>query len=160
MATQSDEPPQPTPSANTENFYITEADQFVVNELLTFVSDKINTLPYDMIVKLLVDFYSDDDIASAKNIMFQTAFNDRDAQRFVKRKGKDRSLNNIQDILNIFVEMPPQSVPCYVAKELSRLPPLSMNCFDVSSLVKENSMQHIIKIKISLILRHCDDFPF
>ena len=33
--------------------------------------------------------------------------------------------------------MPPQSVPCYVAKELSRLPPLSMNCFDVSSLVKE-----------------------
>ena len=60
MATQSDEPTQPTPSANTENFYITEADQFVVNELFTFVSDKINTLPYDMIVKLLIDFYSDD----------------------------------------------------------------------------------------------------
>ena len=35
MATQSDEPTQPTSSANTENFYITEADQFVVNELLT-----------------------------------------------------------------------------------------------------------------------------
>ena len=49
MATQSDKPTQPTPSANTENFYITEADQFVVNELLTFVSDKINTLPYDMV---------------------------------------------------------------------------------------------------------------
>ena len=56
MATQSDEPTQPTPSANSENFYITEADQIVVKELLTFVSDKINTLPYDMIVKLLVDF--------------------------------------------------------------------------------------------------------
>ena len=33
--------------------------------------------------------------------------------------------------------MPPQSVPCYVAKELSRLPPLSINCFDVTSLVKD-----------------------
>ena len=87
--------------------------------------------------KLLVDFYSDDDIASAKSILFQTAFNDRDAPRLIKRKGKDKSLNNIQDILNIFLEMSPQSVPCYVAKELSRLPPLSMNCFDVSSLVKE-----------------------
>jgi len=44
MATQLDEPTQPTPSANTENFYITEAGQFVVNELVAFVSDKINTL--------------------------------------------------------------------------------------------------------------------
>ena len=33
--------------------------------------------------------------------------------------------------------MPAQSVPCYVAKELSRLPPLSMNCFDVSSPMKD-----------------------
>ena len=32
--------------------------------------------------------------------------------------------------------MPPQSVPCYVVKELLRLPPLSINCPDVSSLVK------------------------
>ena len=67
-----------------------------------------------MIVMLLIDFYSDDDIASAKNILFQTAFNDRDAPRLIKRKGKDKSLNNRQDILNIFLEMPPQSVPCYV----------------------------------------------
>ena len=91
MATQSDEPTQPTPSANTENFYITEADQFVVNEILTFVSDKINTLPYDMIIKLLGNFYSDDDTASAKNILFQMAFNDRDAPQLIKRKGKDKS---------------------------------------------------------------------
>ena len=137
MATQSDEPTQPTPSANTDNFYITEADQIIVNELLTFLSDKINPLPHDMIVKLLVDFYSDDDITSAKNIMFQTAFNGRDAPRLIKRKGKDMSLNIIQDILTIFLEMPPQSVPCYVAKELSRFPPLSVKCFDVSSLVKD-----------------------
>ena len=136
-ATQSDEPTQSTQSANSENFYITEADQIVVNELLTFVSDKINTLPYDMIVKLLVDFNSDDDIASAKNILYQTAFKDRDAPRLIKRKGKDKCLNNIQDILKCVLDMPTQPVPCYVAKELSRLPPLSMNCFVVSSLVKD-----------------------
>ncbi|KAK2166545.1 hypothetical protein NP493_1317g00000 [Ridgeia piscesae] len=100
-----------------------------------------------MIVKLLIDFYSDDDIASAKNILFQTAFNDRDAPRLIKRKGKDKSLNNIQDILNIFLEMPPQSVPCYVARELSRLPPLSMNCFDVSSLVKD-----MASVKLHLLI--------
>ena len=70
MATQSDEPTQPTPSANSENY-------------LRLCQTK-SSLPYDMIVKLLVDFYSDDDIASAKNILFQTAFNDRDAPRLIR----------------------------------------------------------------------------
>ena len=78
-----------------------------------------------MIVKLLGNFYSDDDITSAKNILLQTAINDRDAPRLIKRKGKDKSLNNIQYILKIFLQMPPQSVPCYETKELSRLPPLN-----------------------------------
>ena len=33
--------------------------------------------------------------------------------------------------------MPPSSFSSYVAKDLSRLPPLTMNCFDITSLVKD-----------------------
>ena len=137
MTTPSDEPSQSSQSTDTANIYITDTDKIVVNKLLTFVCDKVNSLPYDMIVKLIVDFYSDDDVATDKNILFQAAFFNRDAPRLFKRQGKDKKLNNIQDILNIFLEVPPQSAPCYVTKELSSLPPLSMNCFDVSSLVKD-----------------------
>ena len=47
-----------TPCSGTDS----EANTLIVNELLTFVSDKINTMPYDMLIKLLTDFYSDEDI--------------------------------------------------------------------------------------------------
>ena len=114
-----------------------EANTLIVNELLTFVSDKINTMPYDMLVKLLSDFYSDEDITTAKSILYDTAFCSRDTPRLIKRKGKDKNINNIQDIVNIFLEMPPSSLPSYVAKDLSHLPPLTINCFDVASLVKD-----------------------
>ena len=60
-----------------------------------------------------------------------------DTPRLIKRKGKDKNISNVQDIVNIFLEMPPSSFPSYVAKDLSRLPPLSMNCFDIASLVKD-----------------------
>ena len=112
-----------------------EATTLIVSELLTFVSDKINTMPYDMLVKLLTDFYSDEDITTAKGILYDTAFCSRDTPRLIKRKGKN--ISNIQDIANISLEMPPSSFPSYVAKDLSRLPPLTMNCFDISSLVKD-----------------------
>ena len=90
-----------------------------------------------MLVKLLTDFYSDDDITTAKAVLYDTAFCSRDTPRLIKRKGKDKNISNVQDIVNIFLEMPPSSFPSYVAKDLSRLPPLSMNCFDIASLVKD-----------------------
>jgi len=90
MTTQSDDPTQSSPSADIAN--TTEAE-IIINELLTFVHDKVNPLPYDMITKLLIDFYSDDDIVSAKSILFQTVFNTRDAPRFIKRKGKNKKLD-------------------------------------------------------------------
>ena len=37
----------------------------------------------------------------------------------------------------MFLELPPHVTPSYVAKDLSNLPPLNMNCFDVSALVKD-----------------------
>ena len=107
-----------TPCSGTDP----EANTLIVNELLTFVSDKINTMPYDMLVKLLTDFYSDEDITTAKSILYDTAFCSRDTPRLIKRKGKDKNINNIQDIVNIFLEMPPSSLPSYVAKDLSHLP--------------------------------------
>ncbi|KAK2178496.1 hypothetical protein NP493_541g01001 [Ridgeia piscesae] len=47
--------------------------------------------------------------------------------------------------------MPPQSMPCYVAKELSHLPPLSMNSFDISSL-NPPVMKDMESIKLHLLI--------
>ena len=153
MATQSDDPTQSSPSANIANIYTTEADEIIVNELLAFVSDNINSLPYDMIIKLFSDFYSEDDNVSAKSILFQTVFNNRDAPRFIKRKEKIRNLFfNVQAILNISLDIPSQSVAYYIAEELSRLPPFSMICFDVSSLIKymESVKLHLLILQLRI----------
>ena len=136
MATVADELSQSEHIPCSSSSSVPEPNTLIVSELLTFVSDKINTMPYDMLVKLLTDFYSDDDITTAKAVLYDTAFCSRDTPRLIKRKGKDKNISNVQDIVNIFLEMPPSSFPSYVAKDLSRLPPLSMNCFDIASLVK------------------------
>ena len=100
-----------------------------------------------MLVKLLTDFYSDEDITTAKSILYDTAFCSRDTPRFIMCKGNGKNISNIQDIANIFLEMPPSSFSSYVAKDLSRLPPLTMNCFDVASLVKDiESLQLLTSI--------------
>ena len=36
----------------------------------------------------------------------------------------------------MFLELQPESVPCFVCKDLSRLPPLSMNNFDLSGVMR------------------------
>ena len=94
-------------------------------------------MPYDMLVKLLTVVYSDENSATAKTIIYDTAFYSRDTPRLIKRKGNNKNISNIQYIVNIFLEMPPSSFPSYVAKHLSRLPPLTMNCFDIASLLKD-----------------------
>ena len=54
----------------------------------------------------------------------------------VKRVGNNKKQNDTQDIMNVFLKLQPESVPCFVCKDLSRLPPLSMNNFDLSGVMR------------------------
>ena len=110
-----------------------------INEVLSFICNKVNIMPYEMIVKLCMDFYSNEDVESAKDILFNTAFSDTDEDkpRNIKRRGAGKRQSDLQDILNIFLELTPHSIPCYVAKDLSNLPPLSMNNFDMASVIRD-----------------------
>ena len=87
------------------------------------------------------DFYTDEVVEASKQVLFETAFSNRNEepphQYNHKRRGQDKKSKNIQDIISVFLELPPHVTPSYVAKGLSNLPPLNMNCFDVSALVKD-----------------------
>ena len=112
-------------------------DQPIINEILCFISNKINVLPYDVLVKLCVQSYDEIAIEEAKDILFETAFNDRAAPRKVKRRGSNKKCTDIQDILNIFLEFPSHHTPMNVAKDLSNLPPLSVDNFDIAKIIKD-----------------------
>ena len=113
----------------------------IIDELLAFASSRMNVVPFDVLVKLMSDFYADEVVEASKQVLFETAFSNRNEepphQYSHKRRGQDKKSKNIQDIISVFLELPPHVTPSYVAKDLSNLPPLNMNCFDVSALVKD-----------------------
>jgi len=123
---------------------------YIKNEVLCFVSNKINIMPYELICKLCTDFYSDSDLEAAKDLLFETAFSalDENRPRNIKRRGAGKKQNIVQDILNVFLEMNPQSVPCYVAQDLSNLPPLSMDTFDMSRILRDIET---LKLKMQIL---------
>ena len=43
-------------------------------ELLCFVVNNIQTMPYEFISKLCTDFYNEEAVETAKDILFETAF--------------------------------------------------------------------------------------
>ena len=121
-------------AADYQRQRLADSSTIMVNELLCFAQNKMNTLPYDYIVKLCVDSYCDSDIENAKRTLFSVVQTD---ERMIKRKGMDKSTNNMKDILNLFLSTDPNDIPSFCALDLSKLPPVSYNYVDMSILLKD-----------------------
>ena len=105
----------------------------VVNELLCFIIQKLDLLPPDSIVQLCHSFYDPKTIRGSKNNLFE-AINRPDLCRLVKRKGSKAATEDLKDMINLLQKCPEIPVR-YVAGDLSRLPPITFNDIDVSSLL-------------------------
>ena len=92
---------------------------------------------YDMLLKLLMDFYGDEMVAQAKSVLLENVIvpDDDDAKR--SRKGINKKLNSMKDILNVFLVLTLEQLPLFVVEDLANLPPLSMDNFDMSSVIKD-----------------------
>ena len=110
-------------------------DSPIINELLCFVSNKVSSMPYDMLSKLCTDFYKEEDISCARDILFNIT-EDQHQRRRVNHRGNDKKHRNMLDIINVFLELALHSIPTFVCKDISNLPPLSMNNFDMASIIK------------------------
>ena len=115
----------------------------IVNELLCFISNKAYIMTYELVVKLCNDFYNDEDVKNAKDIIWtvleskEVAYPEGHRKpRKLRHNGTDKRLKDIQDILNVYLELPPANIPSFLAKDL---PPINMNCVDVSSVIKDMS---------------------
>ena len=124
-------------------------NQPIISELLCFISNKINILPYDVLVKLCVQSFDEVTTKVAKDILYDTAFNNRTAQRKVKCPcGSNKKSADMKNILNIFLDFPSNHVPMYVAKDLSNLPPLSVNNFDIAKIIKDIEQ---LKVNVAIL---------
>jgi len=122
MASVSDNTSTPDGPSNTS---------WCILELLCFVMDKCNVLPVDDLVKICVDFYSESEIISARNIV------DSVGVRLPKRnRSSDRLRLTVEDIVKCVLD-PSIMLPEFHAKNLARLPPVDVSHCDVSAILQE-----------------------
>lgn len=113
---------------------MSERNEMIVNELLTFLQNKLDIIDELSLVQICVSNYSDNEVEAAKTIVFDLI---PDGSRCVIRKGDDKKKKNIKDILRLLKETDPDKHPVFVAKNLNRLPPVTFDHVDVSRLLKD-----------------------
>ncbi|VVC97648.1 unnamed protein product [Leptidea sinapis] len=89
----------------------------IINEFLTFVQNKIDVLDELSIVQICATNFTDSEVESGKSALYNAC---GDGVRNIQRKGEDRKKKNMK-------EFDPDAQPTFVARDLSRLPPVSFD---------------------------------
>ncbi|KAL0860364.1 hypothetical protein ABMA27_009764 [Loxostege sticticalis] len=117
------------------------AKQLVANELLAFLQQKLDVMDEVSAVQICASNFSEADISEAKKLLF-ASLNKSDQMISRRRDGTKKS---IQDIITLFKETDPDDAPTFVARDLHKLPPVTFDHVDVTSLLKD-----IVFLKASL----------
>ena len=122
----------------------------VQNELLCFCINKSQVMPFETISKLCADFYSGEDIHSAKQLLWElvisVAFPSRkDLRLITRRKNTSSGSKNradLEDVLKAIQVCDREGVilPKFDAVDLGNIPPVSLEHLDMSVLLSQFSM--------------------
>lgn len=113
---------------------MTDNKNIIINELLTFVQNKINVLDELSIIQICATNFADSEIENGKQLVYTSL---ADGVRCPMRKGDDKNKKNLKDIIKVLKESDPDNHPVFVARDLNRLPPVSFDHVDVSRLLKD-----------------------
>ena len=109
----------------------------IVNELLCFAQNRIESMDRDTLVQLCSDFYTFDVINSAKQLLYSTM---KLAQTHRTRRGPNKSKASMNDITQVFLEMKVDNPPVFVAQNLSDIPPVTVSNMDSLKVLQEISV--------------------
>lgn len=127
---------EPTTAGEDELAQKKVCQEVVVNEVLCFLFNKMDTINHDLLLKVCMDFYESSKIEAAKMLLFSFEAA-KSVTRCVKRQGPSRDKCNVDDILRIFHSANLDDLPVFTAANLSRLPPADAENIDFSLLFKE-----------------------
>ena len=99
------------------------------SELLCLVRDKSRIIPFEDLVKVFCDYYSNEEIAAARGTIAEW-------HKLPKRKGTDKSQSTMEDIVKCLLN-PDVNVLVYYAVDLTRLPQTDMKHCDMSAVLIE-----------------------
>ncbi|KAI5634898.1 hypothetical protein NE865_12381 [Phthorimaea operculella] len=111
------------------------SDTVVVDELLAFVQNKLDVMDVVSLEQICLTSYSDVDIYTAMVHLNETA--EPKHVRLTMRNKEGSGKKNIRDIFRVFQNEDPDDVPTYVARDLNKLPPVTFDHVDVTTLLKD-----------------------
>ena len=113
----------------------------IIDELLCFIVNKMDTLVTDSLVRLCLETYDEDEIKTSKDLLFGLLHNDADTTNFVKRRhskiSESKAEKNLKDILQLLTEKGTTEFPQFVALDLGNLPPITFDHIDVTALLTQ-----------------------
>ncbi|XP_035664532.1 uncharacterized protein LOC118408028 [Branchiostoma floridae] len=121
------------PPTNKETSASRESNDVIINDMLCFVVNKMDVLPTDVITKLCIETYSDDEVEAAKKLVFDLC---KPNERYKKSRGTNRSATTMADILRVLHSMDPPSIPTFVSATL-HLPPVSFEHVDITAYLQQ-----------------------
>ena len=130
----------------------------IINELLCFVANKISLMDTESLVYLCAKTFDDKDIETSKELLFGLLHDENSSVEFTKRKASrhkafdSKKVKNLNDIIVLFQEKGSDTLPQFVALDLGKLPPISINHIDATALVvqAENVMTKVDVIQTAL----------
>ena len=112
----------------------------IINELLCYMLAKIDSVPVDTLTRLVGENFSDNEVETAKSLLCDHV---DDSIKAGNKRGQKKTKHNLDDIVKMLVQCDRSSLPKFVALDLSKLPPISIDCIDVSSLMRKQQLQDI-----------------
>ncbi|XP_045502173.1 uncharacterized protein LOC123699293 [Colias croceus] len=116
----------------------------VISELLCYIQCKIDVIDEVSLLQICEGQFTEEEIDSARAILTDNSLTRRGV-----RKGDNKNKRNLQDIVKILKETDPATLPVFVARNINRLPPVTFDHVDVTSLLKDIVLlkKEIIHIK-------------
>jgi hypothetical protein len=117
----------------------------IVNELLCYLQQKMDTVPVNVLIKLVSDFYDTESIKSAKELLFELV--PAHGLRYRKCIGPNKDSEDVSDMIKLLLAAELSEVPIFLAQDLNQLPSLTTDCHDMSAILKKiEYMQSSISI--------------
>ncbi|XP_063547222.1 uncharacterized protein LOC134754787 [Cydia strobilella] len=90
----------------------------------------------ETLVRLCSSAFTSDEIKNLKSLLFDSVTTD---QRNILRKQRGKEARDLEDIVSLLKSIDSEKVPVFVARNLERLPPLSIDHLDCTKLLKDLS---------------------
>jgi len=115
----------------------------VVSEVLCYLQNNFGKFPRGLLVTTVSGFYEEKEVSEAKSLLYSTVkkmdITSDDVPRYKKRQGEQKNRGDVEDIIGLFeyFDTKQLSLPVdFVAKNLQRLPALSLSDVDVYKLAE------------------------